>query len=109
MLNDLAVVDAVEIGGGELDFIARGRTAEEGAILRARPERAGHDLITFGYDVFDLAVIVAEPLQHCGKELLLPGDTRRQVRVMLDVVGSEIALSGLGLSFVDGIVDVVAD
>jgi hypothetical protein len=51
ILDDLAAVDAVRIGGGELHFIARGRTAWEGAILRTGPESAGHDFITFGYDL----------------------------------------------------------
>lgn len=56
-------------------------------------------------DLFDFATIVAEACLDCGDELLPAFVSRRDVRVVLDEVGREIAIDRGGLALLPDILD----
>ena len=64
MLGKLSVLNAEEVSGGKTQFVS-GRTSPlEWSVLRAGPLDARDDLISLGYNLLNLAVVVTESRQN---------------------------------------------
>jgi hypothetical protein len=105
MLGELAVLDAEEIGCPEAELPVRRRLSEKRPIPGSRPQGTSHHHVALCDGLFDFATIVAEACLDCGDELLPAFVSRRDVRVVLDEVGREIAIDRGGLALLPDLLD----